>query len=122
VLWLRFLNEVGEDLKEIPPEFLEEEDLVEALELSQESRFSSGELASYDRYWDALRVEETIRVDSLKTGESLGFEKGKQEGLEEGLERGLELGKRLIVEQMVREGLSWDLITKLTLVTPEDFL
>jgi predicted transposase/invertase (TIGR01784 family) len=80
VLWLRFLREINENLVSIPKEFQEDPDLAMAVELAQESTYTEDELALYDQYLDAIRVEQTVRVDSYK--------EGKAEGIEEGLEKG----------------------------------
>lgn len=83
-LWLRFLNE-AEYLNEIPEDFKEFPELVQALEISQESGFTRPQLEYYNSYWDAVSTQRTL-VESH-------FEKGKEEGLEEGEQIGLEKGK-----------------------------
>ena len=84
VLWLRFLNEVNEKLKSLPPELEANEDIRQAADLCEEAAFTPEELALYDEYWDAIRVEKTIRNASLREGlaegEAIGLEKGKVEG------------------------------------------
>ena len=79
VLWLRFLKEVGEDMKILPPEMLENEYIRQAAELCEEAAFSPEELAVYDRYWDSVRIEKTLREGSLREGEIIGLKKGEAE-------------------------------------------
>lgn len=81
-LWLRFLNE-AEYLNEIPEDFKEFPELVQALEISQESGFTLPQLEYYNSYWDAVSTQRTL-VDShfekgLEKGEMIGLEKGKLE-------------------------------------------
>jgi predicted transposase/invertase (TIGR01784 family) len=88
VLWLRFLNEI-ESMSEIPTEFKDVPELCKAVELSQESAYTKGELEAYDQYWDAVSTEKTRTVDAWTEGKeeglAEGFAKGEQKGKEEGL-------------------------------------
>ena len=56
VLWLRFLNEVNEDMRKAPIEMLEDEYIREAIDLCEEGAFTPEELAAYDGFWDAVRI------------------------------------------------------------------
>ena len=80
--WLRFLRETG-DLRLETGERTEDEQVVPeiglALDLAEEGAFSPQERASYEKYWDAVRVER-----SLVAGH---FQKGIEEGLRSALER-----------------------------------
>lgn len=64
-LWLRFLTEIDEDTQAVPPEFLEDNLINEALETVQESAFTEQELEYYEKYWDSIRLEE-IALDDAK--------------------------------------------------------
>ena len=48
-LWLRFMSEVGEDIKEIPAELLEVTEIKQALALAEEAAYSPGELECYSQ-------------------------------------------------------------------------
>jgi predicted transposase/invertase (TIGR01784 family) len=98
ILWLRFLKEVGENMRTLPPEMQENEYIRRAAELCEEAAFTPNELAVYDRYWDSIRIEKTLREGALRDGR----EKGLAEGLAEGRERGLAEGK----EKGLAEGLA----------------
>jgi predicted transposase/invertase (TIGR01784 family) len=74
ILWLRFLNEIS-SMTEIPSEFSAIPELCEAIELTQESSYTRGELEAYDQYWDAVSTEKTIKVDARAEGEQIGIEK-----------------------------------------------
>ncbi len=89
VLWLRYLTEINDNTTDIPSELLASPEVREAIECLQESAFTKNELEAYDKYWDQVRVERTIREDShLKgkaEGEQIGLKKGEQIGLEKGI-------------------------------------
>lgn len=96
-LWLRFLKELDEHFIDIPEEFLNNPELSKAMELSQEAALSPQELEDYDRYWDAIRVESTIKSDALQ----LGIKEGKQLGIEEGkIIAQKEMAQKLLAEGM----------------------
>ena len=87
VLWLRFLKEVGEDLKTLPAEMQENEYIRKAAELCEEAAFTPAELAAYDKYWDIIRTEKTLFNSYWQNGEAKGLAKGRAEGKTEILER-----------------------------------
>jgi len=60
-LWLRFLKEVDERMTVLPAELAENEQISRAAELCMEGAFSPEELATYEAYWDWVRIEKTIR-------------------------------------------------------------
>lgn len=108
VLWLRFLREANEELLSIPEEFQEDPDLAMAVELAQESAYTEDELALYDQYLDAIRVEQTVRADS--------YEEGKQEGIEEG-----EKKKAIDIAKNMREkGIDLETISSVTGLSVEE--
>lgn len=71
ILWLRFLNEIS-SMTEVPSEFSAIPELCEAIELTQESSYTRGELEAYDQYWDAVSTEKTIKVDAEAKGKAEG--------------------------------------------------
>lgn len=114
-LWLRFLNE-AEYLSEIPEDFKAYPELVEAMELSQESGFSRPQLEYYNSYWDAVSTERTLMVNSYGKGK----EEGRTEGREEGkLEQAYATAKSMKIDGMLTSviakftGLNIDEIEKL---------
>ena len=60
VLWLKFLTEINEKTRVVPPELLENPEVSKALEIVEESAYSKAEMAAYDGFWDAVRIEATI--------------------------------------------------------------
>ena len=77
VLWLRFLSEISDQQEGISPDFLDVPELKEASELILESGFTKGELETYDKYWDYISTEKTIRADSYGNGVEQGIEQEK---------------------------------------------
>ena len=75
VLWLRFLTEIGEDTKEVPEELLENPDVKRAVEIVEESAYSEAEMYAYDKFWDAIRVEQAF-VDEAEIRYGIGIKKG----------------------------------------------
>jgi len=76
--WLRFFTEIqnlttsiNEDLKNNPS-------IRHALELLEESAFTTEELDQYERNWDAIRVDKELLDDALSKGEIIGIEKSKK--------------------------------------------
>jgi predicted transposase/invertase (TIGR01784 family) len=76
--WLRFFTEIqnlttsiNEDLKNNP-------NIRHALELLEESAFTTEELDQYERNWDAIRVDRELLDDALSKGEIIGIEKSKK--------------------------------------------
>lgn len=75
VLWLKFLTEIDEKTRTVPQELLDNPDVSQALEIVEESAYSEAEMAAYDGYWDAVRVEATIMGELNDAREELAEEK-----------------------------------------------
>ena len=78
VLWLRFLTEIDENTREVPEELLENPDVKRAVEIVEESAYSEAEMYAYDKFWDAIRVEQAF-VDEAEIRFNIGIDKGKQD-------------------------------------------
>ena len=78
VLWLRFLTEIGEDTKEVPEELIENAEVKQAIEIVEESAYTDEELAQYDKFWDAIRIEQAF-VDEAEIRYGLGIRKEKSD-------------------------------------------
>ena len=97
VLWLRYLKEVDEYIKEVPEGLIGDPDIEHALELAQESGYTEGQLDTYDKYVDSIRSHNTLMKDARNAGLKEGLVIGKEEGLKEGQERAKkELAKKLL--------------------------
>ena len=60
ILWLKFLTEIDEKTRVAPQELLDNPEVAQALEIMEVAAYSDAELAAYDGYWDAVRIEATI--------------------------------------------------------------
>ena len=131
VLWLRFLQEVNEDMRTLPPEMQENEYIREAAELCEAGAFTAEELAAYDGFWDAVRIEKTALRGAMDEGEAIGLKKGEAIGLEKGeaigLKKGLKEGEAIGVQKNTKDialkaiqmGMSIEDAVKLTGLTME---
>ena len=127
VLWLRFLTEIDENTKQVPAELLEDPDVSRAINMVEESAYTETEMAAYDKFWDAIRVEQAfvdeaeIRYEKgLEKGLEKGREKGREEGIEIGKEKGREQANMAIVRRMKERGFSVEEIADMTGLTPEE--
>ena len=128
VAWLRFLKETGDVDTPEEATTLEREiaaaspELQEAVTLAAEAGFTPGQLAAYDKYWDAIRSERTLiegkteearaegKAEGLAEGEAVGLEKGRAEGRTEGRAEGLAEGRDLersaLIKKLMGRGMS----------------
>ncbi len=67
-LWLRFFTEIKDKTEQISAELTKNPRIKEALDILQESAFTQDELEQYDKYWDTISTERTIREDSFLKG------------------------------------------------------
>ncbi len=74
VLWLRFLSEINDCQESISQDFLDVPELKEASDLILESCFTKGELETYDKYWDYISTEKTVKADAFGNGIEKGIE------------------------------------------------
>ena len=95
ILWLRFMHEINEETKKVPSEFLENPEISEAVQLSEEAAYTPNELRYYESYWDEIR-----RVNSL-------------------VEAGEEKTKNKIALKMLSQGLATPEIMDLTGLSKE---
>ena len=80
LLWLRFLREIDEKTTTVSKDLLEIPEIAQAIELSEESAYTPGELHLYESYWDQVSREKTLIMgkyaEGLIDGEAKGIEKG----------------------------------------------
>jgi len=122
--WIYVLKHLP-DLENRPPALKEKifEKLFKSAEIA---KFSVAEKQSYEEslkyYRDIKNVVDTSKQEGLekgiKKGLKEGLEKGLKEGIKKGLEEGIEKGKVTrnieIVKEGLKEGLSIEMISKLT--------
>ena len=106
VLWLRFLTEINEHTREVPPELLANPEVKKAVNAVEESAFTEAQLLGYEKFWDIISVEKTLYNSAIR--------KGMAKGIEEGMTKGIEKEKLVIARQMKVDGLPYDTISKYT--------
>jgi hypothetical protein len=108
VLWLRFLQEVGEKMRVVPAELKENREISRALDICEEGAFTEAELYAYDRYWDSIRIQKTLilggKLEGRAEGKLEGRAEGKVEGLAEGLAKGEAKGREKSLINVVLNG------------------
>lgn len=108
LLWLRFLREVDEKTITVSQELLDVPEIAQAVELTEESAYTPGELNLYESYWDQVS-----RDKSLLSGKyAEGIAKGKAEGKTE--------EKYDIARNLLRQGVSTDIVAVGTGLTREE--
>ena len=109
VLWLRFLNEIGEG--GIPPdeEMQADENIARALDLVEVAAFTDAELDRYHSDLDHARLVSSMFGD---------FEaKGRREGLAEGKAEGKAEAQAELIKAMHQNGLNAEQISQITQLT-----
>ena len=122
VLWLRFLTEINEHTREVPPELLANPEVKKAVNAVEESAFTEAQLLCYEKFWDIISVEKTLYNSAIRKGMAKGMAKGIKEGMTKGIEvgraegivEGIEKEKLVIARQMKVDGLPYDTISKYT--------
>jgi predicted transposase/invertase (TIGR01784 family) len=71
-LWLRFFTEIKDKTEKISEALTQNPKIKEALDILQESAFTQEELEQYDKHWDNVSTERSIREDSLVKGREMG--------------------------------------------------
>jgi len=66
VLWLRFLTEIQDGAEQVDADLQNNQEIRKALEILQESAFTTAELDMYDRYWDAVSTERTLLSEKVR--------------------------------------------------------
>lgn len=116
VLWLRYLTEINDKTRDVPQELMDSPEIMKAVTVLEESAFTPAQLQGYEGFWDAIRVEKTIRVSA----EERGVEKGIEIGFEKGIEKG-EMKKQMeIARKMKSEGFTVEMITNITSLSPDE--
>ena len=110
VLWLRFMREINDKTKTIDPELLTIPEIKEAITLTEEAAYSSGEMRSYESYWDQVSREKTL----LNASHTKGFSEGLTQGLTEGIAQGEHQAKLAVAQNLFAQNISLELIQPAT--------
>lgn len=110
VLWLRYLTEIKDGTEKIPQELLDNAETGKAISVLETSSYNDAQLASYDKFWDAISIEKTL----YNSGERKGREEGLMEGEAVGMEKGRAEEKRKIASGMKQAGIPLETIAVIT--------
>lgn len=110
ILWLRYLTEINDNTREVPQELLDNPEIKKAVTVLEESAFTPAQLQGYDDFWDAVRVEKTIRVSAEEKGRQEGREEGRQEGRVEGRAEGEKMKQIEIARNFKKLGIPTETI------------
>lgn len=105
VLWLRYLTEIDERTREVPPELMENPEIRKAVNILEKSAFTPAQLDGYEKFWDAVAVERSIREAAEEKGLEIGIEKGMKKGMEEGIQKGIEKGIEEGIQKGIKQGI-----------------
>ena len=83
VLWLRYLTEINGQTRQAPKELLDNPETKKALDIVEESAYDDAQMAYYDDFWDAVRIQRMF-ADDAKNSLKKGYEKGMEKGMEKG--------------------------------------
>ena len=114
LLWLRFLREINENTITVAPELLGVPEIAQAVELTEESAYTPGELNLYESYWDQVSREKTLIMDKFAEGIAKGKAEGIAEGIAKGKAEGIAEGIVIIALNMLQENEPLDKISRLT--------
>lgn len=114
--WLYLLAHATE-LQKIPTQLKNPAELEDAMDALEQGNMSPAELAAYDRFLDAQRVEFDVLETANRIAQEKGLAEGLEKGLEQGLEQGLAEGKAKAQRAMARELLHEMSIEKVAQIT-----
>ncbi len=86
-LWLRFLTEIDQKTENVKEELMRDELIREALECVSRDAFTPQELAYYDKFWDAVRVEKAAIEELTERNQRLIQEQGELMKFKDELEK-----------------------------------
>jgi predicted transposase/invertase (TIGR01784 family) len=107
-LWLRFLTEINESTKEVPPELMSDKYIREAVHYTEVSAYNKYQLLAYDRAKMDVMTARSMLSDS------------REEGLAEGLAKGQSEAAARIAVNALKKGLSPEDIHELTGLPPDE--
>lgn len=107
-LWMRFFTEMTEKTRKPAPELLADPEVAKAIELLEIINYNDAEQELYDRYWDAVSVEATWISIGQREGEKIGMRQGEANT------------KRLLVQNMLANGLEPSMVAKIAELTEEE--
>lgn len=103
VLWLRYLTEINEKTREVPPELMENPEINKAVTQLEESAFSEAQLLGYDKFWDIVSTAKMNISCATREGMEKGFKRGMEQGIKAGMEQGIKAGREEGIKAGIQE-------------------
>jgi predicted transposase/invertase (TIGR01784 family) len=113
-LWLSYLTEIHDGTNYVSEKLKANPEIVQALEIIQESAFTPDELEWYDKYWDIISTERSYLVDARLEGKMEGMVEGRIEGRIEGQLEGRMEAKMETARKLRERGFSDQEISEIT--------
>jgi len=107
-LWLRFLTEINEATKEAPKELMENDYTREAVRYIEIGGYTKEQLATYDKFRDAIMTERSLIGDALRKGRAEGEAEGRTEE------------RQKMILNSYQAGLTVETISTITGLTPDE--
>ena len=82
ILWLRFMSELDQTTTAVASELLTVPEINEAVSITEQVAYSPAELDAYDRFWDAVSTEKTLKAGAYAEGRTEGIAEGEKIGVE----------------------------------------
>jgi len=101
-LWLRFLTEINEKTKEIPQEFLDNKELLEAVSYVERGAYTKEQLEAYDKW----------KIDTMTARSMLSAAEAKGEAV----------NQKKVIDNGIRAGYSIDVISTITGLTSAEVM
>ena len=71
-------------------------------------------LGAYDAEWHKIETERVVMLDKLEKAEEQGLRQGFEKGMKKGIEQGIEQGIELTTQNMLKENINIEIISKVT--------
>jgi len=71
-LWLRFLTEIKDGDTKISPDFLQNADIAEAVNILEEAGYTAEEMEAYRQFWLNVSTERSAIQDAIEEGIEIG--------------------------------------------------
>ena len=118
--WINFLKRADQYSKNKLPKALEEvPEIKKAIEVLEIMHLTEEEQEIYEGRLKWMRDEELALVYAEQKGIEKGRKEGMEKGIEKGIEKGMEKGKLEIAKEALSQGLSTEMISKITGLTIE---
>ena len=112
VLWLRYLTEINEQIRQAPQDLLDNPEISKAVTQIEKSAFSDEQLWWHEDFWDAVWVEKTLISEVRR--------RVKQQVIQEGIQEGIRQSNIQNARGMKAAGIPTDVIAKITGLTRDE--